>query len=157
MKMRYVCFFVEVIDDDDFSLDETVRIFTETLDPNRFRGFGAGKFTVMGKEPTRVDTSEKALWHYEKEDKTFPDILILDVQLKDGLSTKLVEGIRKSKLIHEHERTAPVIIIHSDEWENPEIREKYVSLGVIRGVKKFDRDGLRKAIFQAASEIEERK
>lgn len=88
-----------------------------------------------------VATIEKAYLQIVAEN---PDLVILDVRLKDGLSLELVKRFQGRK--------QPKWIVHSDEWKAEDIRKQYKDLGAQRGAVKFDMEGLIAAIDEAIQE-----
>lgn len=135
--------FVGIIDDDEFAFYRTRDILENHLDPELFA-------VDLGREAKDVETNDKALWTLEVDPV---DIVVLDARLKDGLSTKLVEGVKKSKPL---QSARIAFVVHSSDWNDPEIREKFVSVGITRGAMKYDVEGLKAAILEAAKELESR-
>lgn len=110
--------YILVVEDTESAHDDLVRELEKA---------GLDIINVVG-DSKNVNTIDKAFTMIEAE---CPNLVILDCQLLDGNSTKLVREIGKTN--------RPLRwIVYSNLWEENDQRSQYERLGITRGVCKYN-------------------
>jgi len=118
-----------VIDDDENILRTTVYELKNSVD----------SIANVPIDVEDVNTIEKA---YDLISTEMPDIVILDVYLKDGQNT--LELVKKCH----SQGIKPLWVVHSSEWRQEDTKAKFAHLGVTRGVNKLDFEGIKTIIVE---------